>query len=85
MKESILNRLNNIFYRNSDGFKTHRYKKNNVFSFFRVIIIVILFFAFGCKARKQLVIKPVTVDTVSKPADTKYPQTECHQVRPDKF
>jgi hypothetical protein len=61
MKESTSNKT---LY--SDGFQAHRY-----ISYIKLLAICSLLLTFSCKARKQLVVKQVAIDSAVKPVDTK--------------
>jgi len=61
MREST---SNEILY--SDGFQTRRY-----ISYIKLLAVCFLLFTFSCKARKQLIVKQVAVDSAVKPVDTK--------------
>ncbi len=50
----------------SNGFQINRYK-----SYIKLLAICFLLFTFSCKARKQLVVKQVAIDSAIKPVDTK--------------
>jgi hypothetical protein len=60
MRESTPNKIYNFY---GDGFKTHRYIK--------LLAICFLLLTFSCKARRQLVVKQVAIDSAIKPVDTK--------------
>ena len=60
MKE---NTSNKILYISRDRFQTHRYIK--------LIAICLLLLIVSCKAKKQLLVKKVTTDTVATAVDTK--------------
>ena len=61
MREST---SNEILY--SDGFQTRRY-----ISYIKLLAVCFLLFTCSCKARKQLIVKQVAVDSAVKPVDTK--------------